>query len=153
MGAVAPFTEEETGVLDLSPFHVFFLVAGADGKIDQKEFESFVHGLMDRGAGSEDIVSAVFANSGRYFDSYHQQARSAVVVGGAKASLKHIRVATDLLDDKLDGLDSLRFKRSLFKLGQRVAQASGGMLGMGGKVSAVEQAALGSLSGILGVRE
>ncbi len=153
MAEVAPYNADETRCLERLPFYVFFLVAGADGVIDEREFERFVKGLIDAGgdAGHAEsgVDAEVLANSGRYFDSLHPEVKRAVADDGAEAALRGISAAVSLLDAKLDVAQAQSFKRRMLELGESVAAASGGILGIG-SVSKVEKVALGQLAAALG---
>ena len=154
MPAIAPFDEQETGIIERVPFCVFFLVAGADGKVDQREFEGFVNGLLDVGTrddlgGPEAPTSQLLANSSRYFSVLHDDVKAFVAQGGKPAALRRIQQGCALLDGKLGSTETSAFKRAMFNLGQMVAEASGGILGMGA-VSRSEREALVALGGVLG---
>jgi len=155
MPAIAPFDEQETGIIERVPFCVFFLVAGADGKVDDKEFEGFVNGLLDVGTsddlgGPEAPSSQLLANSSRYFQALHADVKAFISQGGKAAALRRIQQGAALVDGKLGREEATAFKRAMFNLGQMVAEASGGILGMGA-VSRSEKDALISLGGVLGI--
>jgi hypothetical protein len=54
-----------------------------------------------------------------------------------------------LIDAKLDASQAIRFKRAVSELGVGIAEASGGLLGMG-SISKVEREALDRLATVLG---
>ena len=156
MAAVAPFDEQETATLNRLPFFAFFLVAGADGKVDEKEFESFVNGLVDASAADGCVIEEgspvcrLLANSSRYFESLHPEAKAVIAQGGSEEALDRIGEGAALVDAKLDAKAATAYKECLFRLGRAVAESSGGVLGVG-SISKVERNALVSLGGVLGV--
>ncbi len=155
MAAIAPFDEEETGIIERVPFCVFFLVAGADGKVDDKEFEGFVNGLLEVGTdealgGPESTGTLILGNASRYFSALHEEVKAFVAQGGKPAALRRIQHGAALLDGKLDRAQAAACKQAMFTLGQLVAEASGGILGMGA-VSRAEREALVALGGVLGI--
>lgn len=153
MAEIAPFDADETRRLECLPFHVFFLVAGADGVIDDKEFERFVGRLIDLAAesGMEEagVETHLLANSGRYFDSLHPLVKRMVAEGGADVALGAIAAGVALTNAKLDAADAEAFKRHLLELGESVAAASGGVMGVA-SISRSERAALDRLRETLG---
>ena len=156
MPAVAPFSDEETSAIERLPFLVFFLVAGSDGKVDDQEFNAFVNDLMDvatgEGEGHEDasVVHRLLANSSRYFESLHPQTKREVIEGGLDFILQTLEEGAALLDGTLDIHSAKAYKTALCHLGRAVAEASGGLLGIG-NVSKDEKEALIKLSALLGV--
>jgi len=150
---VAPFNADETRRLERFPFYVFFLVAGADGVVDGKEFEGFVHRLIDFGseAGMEGSGpdAELLANSGRYFESLHAEVKKAVKDGGEDAVFAGLTDGIALLDARLDVSAAQAFKKRMLHLGETVAEASGGFMGVG-SVSRFERAALKWLTKALG---
>ena len=154
MAEVAPYNADETRRLERFPFYVFFLVAGADGVIDEKEFERFVHGLIDYSSelGGDDVGADVMliANSDRYFDTLHPEVKRIISEGGTAAALTGIQDGVALLNARLDAATAASFKQRMMTLAHSVAAASGGFLGVG-SVSKVEKDALVQLSAILGV--
>ena len=157
MPAIPPFDEQETAIIERVPFCVFFLVAGADGKVDQREFEGFVNGLLDVGTrddlgGPDAPASQLLANSSRYFSALQDDVKESISKGGKPAALRRIQQGSALLDGRLPAQEAAAYKRAMFNLGQMVAEASGGILGMGA-VSRSEREALVALGGVLGVAD
>jgi hypothetical protein len=57
-----------------------------------------------------------------------------------------------VLNNSLPEDEAIKFKKSMLNIGKKVAEASGGFLGIfGSKISKEEQAALDALSNLLGV--
>jgi len=153
MAAVAPFSDEETAVLERVPFCVFFLVAGADGKVDQQELESFSNGLLEIATsaeigGPDGAVGQILTRASRYFEALQVEVKAVVTSGGSRAALGRIEQGAAIVDARLPTADAVVFKRVVFQLGQMIAEASGGLLGVG-KVSKAEKEALASLGGVL----
>jgi nucleotide-binding universal stress UspA family protein len=123
--------------LQLAPIWILSAVGAADGKIDKAERAALVEGVNGCAAHSDPFVSQVFAATARNMDAlwtdYMQDERFARHALGAVA---------DVLDRVANPTQALHFKQTLVQLGVEVADASGGVLGMGGKRSKVEREAL-----------
>jgi nucleotide-binding universal stress UspA family protein len=130
------FTAEDWQELELAPFWILAAVGGADGKIDKTERAALVSGV-DLCAGHKDaFVRRVFAAVSENFD-----ATLASYTKDERAALDGLRKAGDILA-RADPTQALHFKQTLVQLGVDVADASGGVLGLGGKRSRVERKAL-----------
>ncbi len=138
------FSQEEWELLKLLPFQVFYLVAGADGKIDQEEI----------GQLQKDLRDAPF-----YKDELHKELTIDILSSDIKALIKEAgkidklaertRQIKECLKEKLTIKEYQKFLGSIFMNGVKVARASGGgVLGLGEKVSAEEKRALGAFAAI-----
>lgn len=141
------FTAEEWELLKMLPIMVFVLVAGADGKIDQKE----------RNQLEEDIKGAPL-----YKDPLHQALGIDILTSDFGALLRNSMDSSkfaeraekmkNILKDKLTKDEYDRFLGSLFINGLKVARSSGGgPLGLGDKVSDSEKHALALFVGMFGL--
>lgn len=153
MPAIEPLCEEETAVLERVPFCVFFLVAGADGKVDQQELEQFANGLLELSTspalgGPEAPACLLVGNSSRYFEALQAEVKAFVASGGRAAALGRIEQGMKILDARLSAAMALGYKRGLYRLGEVIAEASGGVLGVG-RVSRAEKEALVALGAVL----
>ena len=138
------FTQEEWELLKLLPFQVFYLVAGADGKIDKEEV----------GQLQKDLRDAPF-----YKDMLHKELSIDILSSDIKALIKEAGNVNKLaertsqmktfLKQKQTPEEYQKFLGSLFMNGVKVARASGGgVLGLGDKISAEEKRALGAFAAI-----
>jgi len=136
------FSQEEWELLKLLPFQVFYLVAGADGKIDQEEI----------GQLQKDLRDAPF-----YKDALHKELSIDILSSDIKALIREAGDITKLaertsqikalLKQKLTPEEYQKFLGSMFMNGVKVARASGGgVLGLGDKVSAEEKRALAAFA-------
>ena len=136
------FSQEEWELLKLLPFQVFYLVAGADGKIDQEEI----------GQLQKDLRDAPF-----YKDALHKELSLDILSSDIKALIREAGDITKLaertrqikafLKQKLTPEEYQKFLGSMFMNGVKIARASGGgVLGLGDKVSAEEKRALAAFA-------
>jgi nucleotide-binding universal stress UspA family protein len=126
-------TDEERHALLLSPFQVLAHVGGADGKVDQKEREALLSGL--RGLKVEGIAAALFRSALDNFESFVERAL-------AQPGLDPLRAAAAILDSRFEPAEAEAVKDALIQLGERVADASGGIFGLGSRISGEEKVAL-----------
>lgn len=134
---VQPLTPAEWRELQLAPLWVLSAIGTADGKLDKAEKATLVEGVAGCAAHTDEFVSSVFAAVSKDFDSlwdgYQEDERFAIHA---------LRTIGDLLARAVDPVQALHFKQTLVQLGVDVADASGGMLGLGTKRSRVEREAL-----------
>jgi hypothetical protein len=126
--------------LQLGVIAMFWGVAGADGKVDEKEISVFATEMMEAPLYKSDLAKEVF---GTIFGQL------AVLLEKYKADprdlLKHLTDVADVLDRVVGGPEREGFKRALLAVAVKVAQASGGMFGFGDKISKNEKAAVTAL--------
>ncbi len=145
IGAV---TFDPTGyqTLQFSPLWVFGLVAGADGKVDMKEFGALLGTLVSSQFTENRLVREVFGSVFRNFEAiwskYIEDDR------GVDTAFKDVR---QVLDATVEPQEARQFKLSLLRLADQVAEASGGVLGLGSKVSDSEKAAFVAAAVSLGL--
>ncbi len=153
-GDTADFSEEDSvdipsedyAALKQSPFLVFFLVAGADGKMDKKELISFAEILSDPDKLSSGFLKRIAAEV--ISDS------TAIVTNMANSDLNYIEelgILRRVIDDNLSTEEGLAFKTSLLMIGKEIAEASGGFLGFGNKISKEEKGILALIALSLGI--
>jgi universal stress protein A len=135
------FTAEDWHELELAPLWILAAVAGADGKIDKTERATLVEGI-GRCAGHADelvrrVFSAVSTNFETVWTSYMKDERFAV---------HGLRTVGNVLARAADPAQALHFKQTLVQMGVEVADASGGVLGLGGKRSHSERTALNDVA-------
>jgi nucleotide-binding universal stress UspA family protein len=141
MTAEDSFTAEDWHELELAPLWILAAVGAADGKIDKTERATLIEGV-DRCAGhADEFVRRVFSTVSKNFDAiwttYMQDERFAI---------HGLRTVGDVLARAADPVQALHFKQTLVQLGVDVADASGGVLGLGGKRSRAERKALNNVA-------
>lgn len=140
------FTPEEFETLKRSLLLIFFVVAGSDGKVDKREFTTFIKALTDverfGSALFNRVVTNIIANI---------PALAAAIVAERPDYLAEFQRVKDIVDAKLPAEEGLEFKVALLKVGHEIASSSGGFLGFGSKISKQEKAALLAIAVCLGV--
>lgn len=129
--------------LALMPYMVLVLVASSDGKMDRDEMKAFIEEC--RGLDDNSPLAECMARFAPLSDS------PAALGFLTKDGGAHGKKLMDSCRDTLTRLpDNGKHERAwLMSLGQRLASASGGVLGFGA-VSGREKQALGALKRILG---
>ncbi|MGE3872769.1 MAG: hypothetical protein AB7F74_07420 [Parvibaculaceae bacterium] len=126
---------EDFAHLQRLPLLVFRLVAGADAKVDRKELAAFKN-LM-RVPICRDTFGSPLFKSLIYFGSAASGDRKAQKL--TDAYLTQIR---SILDKHLSPEQFNEFREDVLTFGSIIAAASGGVLGLGNKVSKAEKVAL-----------
>ena len=138
--------ELEWNLLQFGVLWVFEAVAGSDGKIDDAEqkqlhrflLEAYAHPLAPFRA----VLIDLEANLDRMLEKYFAD----------KRAIDHgLTEVGELLSRKLSPGETVAFKEALLDLGQRIAEASGGFLGFGNKVSKKERRSLARIANVLGL--
>jgi hypothetical protein len=137
------FTSDEWELLKIFPFQIFVVVAGADLNIDEKEIEQF----------NKDLHIAPF-----YKDPLHKELFIDILSSDITKLLKkamdvsklveHVNKIKNILKAKLTIDEYQRFTASMFVNAVKVAQASGGSIFGGNKISDEEKRALLLLAGM-----
>jgi uncharacterized tellurite resistance protein B-like protein len=140
-------SEKELAVLTYAPLLVFFTVAGADGSIDKKEMQAFQKALANGIKTDSELMANVLVRLIAHFEQLLTSLTSKEVeMSEATAAVLSV------LNSSLPEDEAIKFKKSMLNIGKKVAEASGGFLGIfGSKISKEEQAALDALSNLLGV--
>lgn len=113
---------------------LFMLVAGADGKVDNKEWERFRAELEN--SSTNPLLSLAYQEL-EGLDLAAIMAKAAA----AAQDPRHSQLTRQSLQFRLTPEEYADFVGALFRSGLSVARASGGLLGMG-RVSAKERLAL-----------
>lgn len=140
------FSSDDFETLKQSVFLIFFLVSAADGKVDKKELVAFVKLLSDPEKIKNSLLNRIVTNV------IHEV--PAIVSEMARKKLDYINELGKLkrvIDDNLSSEDANSFKMSLLLVGKEIAEASGGFLGFGSKISNEEKGALAAIALCLGV--
>jgi hypothetical protein len=129
---------DEWRTLQFAPLWVFGAVAGADGKVDEKELEALLKEISQWPLFKEPLVQETLLTLSQDFMNLmaHYKADSRNVLTGLKD-------VADLLDRKATQEQAKNFKGAMLLIGRNTAQASGGgFLGTGDKISSEEKGAL-----------
>lgn len=129
--ALSRYSDEERELLVFSPFAVAKLVAGADGTFDRKEREAFID-LLGNYCGKPDSLTAGVVTE------LLKACQSGQIVGLAEKhdSFFSIVKISRLVATTCSPEDANAFFGDLLEIGQHVAEASGGVLGVfGSRVS------------------
>ena len=137
MTTQAAYTEQEWRTLQFAPLWTFEAVAGADRNIDEEETAELVRQLQRATAFRSELVRDVCAPLADDWETMLDRCRADD--RGIDGGLAEV---ADLLDSKVSVTDAILFKEAMLGLGLAVANASGGLFGLGSKVSAVEKKAL-----------
>jgi hypothetical protein len=142
-------TAEELKLLAYAPMVVFCMVAAADGNIDKKEIEAFRQELLKGLLTDSEILIRVTVGAMEGFEEMIMK-----LLNQEENMLEKLLEARAILDNRLPPEESDKFKASLMALGEAVASASGGFLGIfGSKIDKNEEKALSALSRLLGISE
>jgi uncharacterized tellurite resistance protein B-like protein len=143
----AELTEKELAILTYAPVLVFFSVAAADGNVDKKEIKAFQQAIANGIKTDSELMTNVFVRLIEHFDELVTSLTSKEVEM-SEATMAILSVLNNRVPDN----EAVKFKKVMLNIGNQVAEASGGFLGVfGSKVSKKEQAVLAALSNMLGV--
>jgi hypothetical protein len=128
----------EWSTLTFAPFWVFNAVAGADGKLRQKELTALQEVIQRVALTDSPLLDEVLAQCRKDLDGMLEAWRTdgrTFDVG-----LTQIR---QILDRRVEMAQAAAFKRGLLSIGRRVASANGtGLFGLGTKLSRESREAL-----------
>lgn len=144
VGAACPaVTAEESEMLARAPLLVFLLVAAADGKVDKKElagFEAIIDVVME---GASPLLRKAMS------EMLPQMERFLGEMLGRNPVEDLQRIAAIL--DAHYPEEAEVFKRSLVAIAIKIANSSGGFLGLGSKISKDEKMAIAAIAVALGL--
>ncbi|MEO5716064.1 MAG: hypothetical protein ABIT37_21475 [Luteolibacter sp.] len=144
-GGAGDLTETDLNALSRGPVLVFLLVAAADGSVDKKEILEFGAILSKAAALPGSIFQKMLATSIVSQAEILQQ-----VMASGEAPLAQLVQLLQALEKCPAGEADL-IRNGLYVIAYRIANASGGFLGFGSKISPGEQRALDMLKTLLGV--
>lgn len=138
------YLEADWQTIAMAPLWVFELVAAADHNVDEKERAAFA-AMLDRPPPGI-FAAFVFAHVRR-----HRDTLVAARASDAREPLAAIADVETLLRNYPNPDEADEFRRALVTLATEVAGASGGVLGLGAKISQDEGAMLERLRAVLRV--
>ena len=141
------FSSDDFEKLKQAPFLIFFLVAAADGSIDKKEVKEFMEVLSNPEFLNNPLLNRIITNVINDIPS--------IISDMATKQLDYISELAQLksiTDNSLPDDEANQFKVSLFLVGKKIAEASGGFFGFGSKISKEEKGALTAIALCLGIK-
>lgn len=133
-------------ILARAPAVIFFVTAAADDDVDDAEWDKFLRMMNDFSEYESDLfhraVSAMRPRINQYFAFLSSPDFD------ADESLREIRAT---LDENYNATEAGQFKMILLDIGKKIAEASGGFLGFGEKISEEEITALTRVAEALGI--
>lgn len=146
MSKQTSFSPKQWLSLQFAPLWVFLAVAGADGAIDKRELKALLLELDEahlyRDPLTNEILSSLRADFENLMFRFGEETRD------VRSSL--IQVA-NILDEAVTATEAHNFKKALFLIGQKVADASGtGAWGPHRKINEREKKVLDQIATVLG---
>jgi hypothetical protein len=138
---LATLSEDEKRRLAYAPFVVFVMISAADGKVDRKELNAFVRALREQ---KDELLREVITLVPK-----PPQEIISEILGDFEGALSGLRESIEAADARLPKGQAIKLKVGLWDIANKVASASGGVLGFGARVSDEEKAALEALALIL----
>ncbi|BDS07167.1 hypothetical protein NT6N_22070 [Oceaniferula spumae] len=127
------------------PILVFLLIAAADGDVDEKEIRTFQTMLAVSELGRTPLIKTMLTEARDNFQSLFVDMFSE----GKAPTLQMVEFLQVL--DGYPEAESKPVRQALYAIGYEIANASGGFLGFGSKISKEEKAALEGLRTMLGL--
>jgi hypothetical protein len=139
------FTEDEWKKLIYTPFLAFILIALADGSIDKKEINVFIKSMTEH----ENPLLEELLNS---CDEPPEEIFNHLISLGEEVPVL-LQEINEILNSKLPDNYAIAFKFEIYQMAKKVAEASGGFLGFGKKISAEEEKILVAIATLFGLIE
>ena len=141
----AEMTADDWASLAKAPCMVFLMVAGADGSIDQKEMAVFGKILGHHHKIPISIVQKVLGITQNNIQGLIEE----LTQSGRPPVMELMYVSALLRSGKLSEQDARNFGEFLYALGEAVASASGGFLGLGSKINKQEAEVLKTIKALV----
>lgn len=114
------YSDAEWYILQCAPVYVLSMVAGIDGKIDQKEIKIFSRSIIEQTRNNFGFCQEIYQSICSNIDHILRCDSS------GPTALKGL-IATNVLLKKINDSDATLYKRSLVHIGNQVAESSGGV--------------------------
>lgn len=138
-------------LLKEAPFIIFILMALADGEIDLKETTALAEVVLKPEMfGNDFLVQLIRDAIPQITEKSIPECLSSIMNENPDYEIK-LQEIRKVIDEHLDSESALEFKKSLIKLGYKIADASGGLFGFGSRVCKQEKEMLKAIASILGV--
>lgn len=142
-------TPAEQKIIAKAPFYVFVLIAAADGKVDKKEMLTFAS-IAENLYKQQDHIPTSFMMH-RFFED--QDAIMEDVKSSATKPSLFFPLLNDIIERRFSATDAAILRMFLYLMAEKIASSSGGILGLGSKISKEEKAALSFLAHAFGLGE
>lgn len=141
MSYKAKMTSTDWESLQLGVLATFFGVASADGKVDKEEIGAFAKGMslshIYKNPLASELFESVTTDLATLLTRYKADGRN---------QIKHLMDVADILDRAVSQEIAEGFKRDLLTVAIHVANATGGFLGFGEKISKDEKGAIATMA-------
>lgn len=138
--------EEIEEILVRAPAVIFFITAAADEHVDDAEWDRFLRIMSDYNNYESELfhraVNAMRPRINQYF---------AYLSSPDFNAQESLELIGSTLDANYGEIEARQFKVTLLDLGKKIAEASGGFLGFGEKISEEEITALTNIAETLGI--
>ena len=140
------FTDDEWQSLVLAPLIIFNIVGGADGRIDQREAAEFKSLLVEGLLSDVELIKLIMKDL-----LQDLEVQTGRLVSGELDPNQCMESIRQAVDTELSEEDALAFKLALLSIGKKIANASGGFMGMGDRICLSEKQAMARLAAVLHV--
>jgi uncharacterized tellurite resistance protein B-like protein len=144
-------SNEDYELLKESPFIIFILMALADGEIDLKETTALTEIILNPQMFQNNFLVQLIRDAIPEISATSIPERLAPIMENNPDYAQKLNDLARVIDSSLDAKDAMEFKKALVKLGYKIADASGGLFGLGSRVCKQEKQMLRKIALILGV--
>lgn len=142
---------EDYELIKEAPFIIFILMALADGEIDLKETTALAEVILNPSTFKNDFLVQVIRDAIPEITPTSIPECLAPIMNNSPDYLNKLQELKRAIDENLDASEALQFKQALIKLGYKIADASGGLFGLGSRVCKQEEQMLRTIAKVLGV--
>ncbi|WP_321405867.1 hypothetical protein [Tolumonas auensis] len=142
---------EDYELLKEAPFIIFILMAFADGKIDLKETKALAEVVLNPDMFQNDFLVQLIRDAIPEINHTSIPQCLAPIMNNNPDYVEKLNNLKRAIDKNLNTSEALEFKKALINLGYKIADASGGLFGMGNRVCKQEKQMLRTIASILGV--
>ncbi len=136
-------TDQDWFIIGQTPIIAFLLVAAADGKIDKKEANTCADLLTQFSAQQEHPLTAQMMRS-----ALQNMSASMLQLTSSTNPMEALLRVNNLINEKIGGEDATIMKNTVLMMAKKIAEASGGFLGLGNKIDEDEAQALQLLASV-----
>lgn len=145
MSSQSMFTNSEWRTLQFTPLWVFFGVAAADGKVDQKEVDALILELSQAHLYKEPLARDVLMSLVNDFENIFN-----LLKNDSRNAGQGLEEVARLLDRKVSPQSAYNFKAAMLMIGYNVSESTGkGFLGFGQKALDQKHKALDAVAMIM----
>lgn len=136
---------EDWARLAKAPCLVFLMVVAAEGQVDEREIELFEKLLNHPDQAPSPLVSKIIGITQRNLECFIDE----ILTSETTPPMQLLEICSLLASDKLPAHDGKNFAKFLYHFAEDVASASGGLFGLGPRISKDEAEVLRSLRMLL----